>query len=83
MDLVLILYKFYKFQSICVLFVEIQEANKTLCIGNPEVYVNLEINIHLLFIYFFAFFHVEPFTFSYCCHQLLAELDHEDSHTLA
>jgi hypothetical protein len=50
----------------------------TLCIGKLEAYENLETNyyitINLLFI-FFAFFHLEPSTFSYSCQQLLAELD--------
>ena len=64
LDLVLILYRFYKFQLICALFGKRQEANNTLFIGNPKVYVNLEINFYYSFAVYtslqFFFFILNP-----------------------
>jgi hypothetical protein len=44
-----------------------KKLTKTLCIGNPEVYVNLEIHFYYSFCVYISlhFFHLEPFTFSY------------------
>ena len=77
LDLFFILYIFYKFQSICALFGKRQEANKTLCIGNPEVYVNLEINFYNSFPVYISllFFYLKPSTFYYSFYWVLDESD--------